>query len=47
MILLTHIPNFVKKLHNFIAPVFGRPLGRALGTICRLSVICLSVTHVL
>jgi len=26
--------------------VFGRPLGRALGTMCRLSVLSSSVTHV-
>ena len=31
-----------------IIAVFGQPLGRALGTTCRLSVVCLSsVTHVL
>ena len=36
-----------ENLHNFTVAVFGRPLGPALGTICRLSVVCLFVTHVL
>jgi len=40
-------PNFHENLHNFIAPVFDQPLGQSLGTICRLAVVRLSVTHVL
>ena len=45
--ILVEYVKFRDNLHNFIDAVFGRPLGRTLGTIGCLPVLGLPVTHVL